>query len=124
MSYTTQQPAAQVQRTASSQTQSAQALPVGRQAFLAGWLAGSLIALASVWQLGALGLLSDHFQSLWPMSLLASAAANVLRLYLDQSPALELLLVWFVPISLAAAGVVCAVRPRAPRLHRLSARPT
>jgi hypothetical protein len=120
MSYTTQQSAIQGQHADLSQTHVRRARSVGAQVFLAGWFAGSLIVLASIWQLGALGLLSLHFQSLWPMSLLASACTNALRLYLDQSPTIDLVLVCLWPASLAAAGLVIAAGARTAGLYPTS----
>jgi hypothetical protein len=117
MSHTTQQSPIHGQHAELGQSQASQARRSGTQVFLAGWLAGSLIVLASIWQLGALGVLSLRFQSLWPMSLLASAATNLLRLYLDQSPTLDLLLVWLWPASLGAAGLVIALRLRPFPVH-------
>jgi hypothetical protein len=91
MSYTTKPSAIPAQNLEFGQPQSRQARSGGAKIFLAGWFAGSLIVLASIWQLEIFGLLSVHLQSFWPVSLLASAFTNALRFYFDQSPTLDLL---------------------------------
>jgi hypothetical protein len=103
MSYTTKQSAIPAQNLEPGRSE---ARTAGAQIFVAGWFAGSLIVLASIWLLDVLGLLSLHLQSVWPVSLLASALTNALRLYLDQSAILNLLpglALWSA--SLAAAGL-------------------
>jgi hypothetical protein len=124
MNDTTKQSANPAEDLEFDQSQATPARSAGAQIFLAGWFAGVLIVLASIWQLDVLGFLSLHLQSVWPASLLASAVTSALRLYLDQSPTLDLLPgLALVPASVAAAGLAVTSLAAAPaRWNRRNAR--